>query len=116
MKDDINDYTTEEIVEVMSRSIMNLGLHTLKRFNKEQLILIILRREALLYEKINEFDDSMKHNDRKVFKNLKTELKELQEHLLKKNKTYLELQNYKKKNKELKILIKSILLKAKGRV
>lgn len=79
-----------------SGSVINLKLIHLKQLSKRDLMEILLIREALLYNKINEFDSCLKHNDRVVFKNLRNEISRTKEYLLSKDQSYFELQVSKK--------------------
>ena len=63
--------------------LVPIGLSLLKKITKYDLMIIILTREKCLYDKINEFNDSIKHNDKKIFKNQQKEIQRLREMLLK---------------------------------
>ena len=82
---------TKEQLENMQSTLMPITWRLLKRIGKIDMTNIILIREKLLYDKINQFNDSLKHNDRKVFKNLRAENEEIRSYLMNKDKTYMEL-------------------------
>ena len=64
-------------IEVLQTSLVPLNSAILRRLNKLDIMVIILNREAYLYEKIKEYEDGIKNNDRKIFKNQQEEIKKL---------------------------------------
>ena len=88
-------------LDEISNSLMPVGSVMLRRLPKRDVITILLVREALLYKKMHQFEESLKHNDREVFQNLKKEVMEKHSYLLDTDKAYAELQESKKKCKEL---------------
>ena len=83
-------------LQKISYSLVNLKLIHLKKLTKTSLLKIILQRETLLNNKINEFNESLKYNDREVFKNLREQINELNNYLLDNNKGYKDLLKLKK--------------------
>jgi len=78
-----NEHNLSELqIENISKSIQSLGLRQLREMSKFSLIQIILAREVLLINKIDEWDKSIKSNDRKIFQNLRKENKKLHSLLL----------------------------------
>lgn len=97
--------------QIKKGSIINLSLVFLKRLTNFDLMNIILAREKCLLDKINEFDKSLKHNDREVFKTLRKENNELTEYLIFKDQSYKDLLNAKNQLKRDKKQINLLRLK-----
>ena len=85
------DFDVDVLKEHFGSSLMSLNLVTLRRLFKNDVMEIVLIRERILYDKINEFDASMKHNDRVVFDNLRKENAYLRKYLLAKSSAFREL-------------------------
>jgi len=90
---------------------MCITLPVIKRLDKFSMINIILLREKLLFDIINKFNDSLKYNDREVFKSLRNRIKDLESYLLDKSRAYKELKQQKKRNKQLRGEIKKMQTK-----
>lgn len=58
-------------------SLVPFNSALLRSLTKYDLIIIIINRERFLYEKIREYENSIKHNDRQIFKNQQKEIKRL---------------------------------------
>lgn len=93
----------ETQLDAIRNSLVPITCHLIRQVNKIDLQEIILLREKLLYDKINEFNDSLKHNDREVFKTLKAENERLKSYLINENQAYAELQELRVKYNRLKI-------------
>ena len=102
---------SDEISEKMAKSPMCITLPVIKRLDKFSMINIILLREKLLFDIINKFNESLKYNDREVFKSLRNRIKDLESYLLDKSRAYKELKQQKKRNKQLRGEIKKMQTK-----
>jgi len=95
---------SEHKIEEIAKTPMCLNLPLFKRLNKYSLITILLQREKLLFDTINQFNDSLKQKDRTVFKTLQNRVKEVEEYLFDKSKAYRELFEIKEKMTKLKCI------------
>jgi hypothetical protein len=94
-------------LEHINKSLTPLKCVFLKTLNKLDLLYIILTRERMLYDKINEFEESIKHNDRNVFRNLKKENERLHNLLMNDSELYFECKN---KDEVIKLMEKEIAM------
>lgn len=104
---------TEKEKELLQTSIVPLNLDTLKVMNREDLIVSFLIRETFLYQKADEFQESIKHNDRIVFKNQRAEIVKIRNYLIDTSPIYRENLNLKAQKKELKEIINSLQIELK---
>lgn len=100
---------TEGNLEHLKDSMISLSLRFLIRIGKDDLIKIILLREAALRDQINDWNDSLKNNDRKIFNNMKKEIETLRELLLDNtpliNKLQEKIKKLEKKNLHFNITV-----------
>ncbi len=75
----MNNYLFKEEIK---NSVGIVKLSWLKEMNKIDLMEIILLREQMINDKMHQWMDSLKHNDREVFINLREHNKELLNSLL----------------------------------
>lgn len=108
------DYTNTKVrtlpdrtAEAFQKSLMPLNLEMISTMTKMQLKLTILLREGFYYEKIDEFENNIKHNDREVFHNMKQEIQNLNRLLLDESILYRE-------NQKLKERIQTLLNRIEG--
>ena len=114
------DYTNTKVrglpdrtVEAFQKSLMPLNLEVISGMTKMQLKLTILLREGFYYEKIDEFENNIKHNDREVFHNMKQEIQRLHSLLLDESILYGENQRLKDKIQTLKNRVEGYKLSLK---
>lgn len=94
---------TEGDIENLSKSIVPVTCALLRSLPKRDIIEILLLRETLLYNKMHEFEDSLKNNDKFIFKTLREEVKNINAYLIDRDKAYWELVDLKQEVKELKL-------------
>jgi len=82
-------------IDTIQNSITPLNLHWLRRMNKADLMIIILNREMLLRNKIEEFNKSIKHNDRHIFTSQQNEIKSLTALLIDKSPLFAKVEYLK---------------------
>lgn len=84
-------------LEQIAKTPMNLSLVALKWLDRRSLMLVILQREKLLLDTIEEFNQDLKHNDREIFKTLQKEIKRLDQYLLDNHRGYGEYIDLKRR-------------------
>lgn len=93
-------------IQKLATSLEPLRSTVLRKLTRKQLLLfllIVLYREAKLYEIIHDYNDKLKNNDREIFKNLRKEVNYLHELLVNKSPLYDQVQIQKDKINELEV-------------
>jgi cell division septum initiation protein DivIVA len=81
----------KEKIDTIANSLNPISSITLKQLTKEDLMLILLYREANLFRIAYEYEESLKNQDREIFQNLRKEIERYERMLLNDNLLYKEL-------------------------
>jgi len=76
-----NIHLTEYGLERLANSLTNLNLSLLKKISKDNLMQIILLREVMLNNLMNEYQENLKAKDKFLFKSLRNEIDDLKSQL-----------------------------------
>lgn len=93
-------------LEKLQTALVPLNADILRRMNKLDIMVVILNREGFMYKKIDEYQESLKHNDRTVFRNQQIEIARLTNLLVNNEPLFKGNIDLKNKNRKLKQLLK----------